>query len=72
MKEPGVERYVLGFTLRDSPNDTINITCWGDEHDVHKISSKFQIMDVVQIKNPQIQLKHSASSDDRYRPDVSS
>ncbi|XP_067125481.1 meiosis-specific with OB domain-containing protein isoform X2 [Centruroides vittatus] len=29
-------------------------------------------MDVVKIKNPQIQLKHSASSDNRYRPEVSS
>ncbi|XP_023231096.1 meiosis-specific with OB domain-containing protein-like [Centruroides sculpturatus] len=71
-RKPGTERYVLGFTLRDSPNDTINITCWGDEHDVNNISNQFQIMDVVKIKNPQIQLKHSASSDNRYRPEVSS
>ena len=43
--DPGSDRSVFGFTLRDSPMDFINASCWGSCEHVMGISKKFCIGD---------------------------
>lgn len=42
----GGERSVLSFTLRDSPEDYINISCWGRKSFIDDLARKFKIGDV--------------------------
>ncbi|GFY65814.1 meiosis-specific with OB domain-containing protein [Trichonephila inaurata madagascariensis] len=71
-KMPGRERFVLNFTIRDSPNDTINAACWGEESAINIMSTSFAIGDIVKIKNPQITERHSESDDEKFKPAVKS
>ncbi|GBM27994.1 Meiosis-specific with OB domain-containing protein [Araneus ventricosus] len=71
-KQPGRERYVLNFTIRDSPSDTINATCWGEESAISVLSTAFAIGDIVKIKNPQVTERQTESEDEKFRPTVSS
>ncbi|XP_015905361.1 meiosis-specific with OB domain-containing protein [Parasteatoda tepidariorum] len=71
-KQPGTERYVLNFTLRDSLTDTINAACWGEENAISKLSTSFTIGDVVKIRNPQIIERQSAASDEKFKPSTTS
>lgn len=40
------ERYVMNFTVRDSPVDYINAACWGKEAFIQDLSNQFHIGDV--------------------------
>lgn len=40
------DRSVWNFTLRDSPQDFINVTCWGQKESVFLLNEKFQVGDV--------------------------
>ncbi|KAG8187557.1 hypothetical protein JTE90_008443 [Oedothorax gibbosus] len=71
-QQPGSYRYVLNFMIRDTPNDTINAACWGDESATSVLSSSFTIGDVVKIKNPQIIERQSENTDDKFKPKASS
>lgn len=42
-------RAVWNFTLRDSPQDYINATCWGSKDSITLLNEKFQIGDVGKI-----------------------
>lgn len=44
--DPGAERFRISFTLRDSPSDYINVTCWGSEQYIRGIADSFKICDV--------------------------
>lgn len=39
------QRWQFRFTLRDSPDDYINVSCWGGETFVNNISKSFKIGD---------------------------
>lgn len=47
--DANVERYVLTFTLRDSPDCFINVSCWGGEQHVMGLASQFHIGHVGEI-----------------------
>ena len=36
----------MGFTLRDSPTDFVNATCWGNGPFINDIAKSFKINDV--------------------------
>lgn len=40
------DRAVWKFTFRDSPQDYINVTCWGEKSYVFELCNKFQVGDV--------------------------
>lgn len=44
--DPGSERYTLSFTLRDSPTDYVNVTCWGNGTFIKDLAKSFKINDV--------------------------
>ena len=44
--DPGNDRYKFSFTLRDSPADYINATCWGSQEYIKQLHSSFKISDV--------------------------
>ena len=44
--DPGNDRYKFSFTLRDSPADYINATCWGSQEFIKQLHSSFKICDV--------------------------
>ncbi|XP_013380147.1 meiosis-specific with OB domain-containing protein-like [Lingula anatina] len=67
-KNPGTELYLVSFTLRDSPVDFINATCWGNELHIQQVAELFHIGDIVEICNAQIASKPSDGSDERFRP----
>ncbi|XP_022089351.1 meiosis-specific with OB domain-containing protein-like [Acanthaster planci] len=66
--DPTTDRGLLSFTLRDSPTDFINGTCWGSESYICELATKFKIGDIVEIRNPQIQSKQNTEQEERYRP----
>lgn len=44
--DPGTERFKFTFTMRDSPSDYINATCWGSEEYIKRLHGSFKICDV--------------------------
>ena len=54
------------MTIRDSPSDYINVTCWGSEDYIMELNSAFKILDVVEIGNPNIQTK--TTIDEKWTP----
>ncbi|KAJ3657203.1 hypothetical protein Zmor_016222 [Zophobas morio] len=65
-------RAVWNFTLRDSPRDYINVTFWGPSEDVCSTNDKFYTGDVVEIRNPRIQVRKFNESSEQYFPTVTS
>ncbi|KAJ8037086.1 Meiosis-specific with OB domain-containing protein [Holothuria leucospilota] len=65
---PGAERAVFNFTLRDSPVDFINISCWGRKSFIKELARKYRIGDIVRIHNPQIMPKPNTENEERYHP----
>ena len=49
LADPGQTRSRMGFTIRDSPDDYINVTVWGSQAYIDKLSSSFKICDVGEI-----------------------
>ncbi|XP_064638247.1 meiosis-specific with OB domain-containing protein-like isoform X2 [Lineus longissimus] len=66
-KNPGSERYLLNFTIRDSPYDFINATCWGSKEYIQILAGLFHIGDIVEIANPQVQSKPNDGRDEKFR-----
>ncbi|CAG0899579.1 unnamed protein product [Cyprideis torosa] len=46
-QEPGFDRFVFSFTIRDSVDDIINAQCWGAKSYVEKLDIITEIHDVV-------------------------
>ncbi|XP_069124034.1 meiosis-specific with OB domain-containing protein-like isoform X1 [Argopecten irradians] len=67
-KNPGTERYLMSFVLRDSPSCFVNVTCWGTENGIKDIATKFSISDIVQLTNVQVQPKSYDGYDDKFKP----
>ena len=41
-----MDRYKFAFTMRDSPSDYVNVTCWGSEAYIRSLVDSFKICDV--------------------------
>lgn len=67
-RNPGCNRYSLGFTLRDSPTDFVNVTCWGNDTFINDIAKSFKINDVVEIRNPQVSPKQGSDYEQQWKP----
>ncbi|KAI0214862.1 hypothetical protein LSAT2_033122 [Lamellibrachia satsuma] len=67
-KDPASERHLLSFTLRDSPVDFINATCWGNRECIADLTQLFHIGDIVKIMQPGVQSKPLDGSDEKFRP----
>lgn len=65
-------RGVWTFTLKDSTEDTINVTIWGTADYINKIFDKFHIGSVVDVINPKIQTRKIDDKSEMYTPNVSS
>lgn len=44
--DPGREKSHFFFTLRDLPEDFINVNCWGSENYIDRLSKSFRIHDI--------------------------
>ena len=44
--DPNRDRYVLSFTIRDSPRDFINVQCWGGEQFMAELANGYHIGDI--------------------------
>ncbi|XP_031555917.1 meiosis-specific with OB domain-containing protein-like [Actinia tenebrosa] len=67
-KNPGTTRSHLHFTLRDTPTDFINVSCWGSNTHISNLAKAFKINDVVEIRNAQVQAKRNTESEERWSP----
>ncbi|XP_077980792.1 meiosis-specific with OB domain-containing protein-like [Glandiceps talaboti] len=67
-KNPGTEVFLLSFTLRYSPSDYINASCWGSESHINELGQSFKIGDIIEVRNPHIQSKPTGEKADRYGP----
>ena len=50
--DPGVDRFKFALTMRDSPSDYVNVTCWGSEAYIRSLVDSFKICDVGEITLP--------------------
>lgn len=60
------------FTLRDSENDTINVTVWGSVQYVNNLAKMFQIGSVVDVINPKVIARKIGDKNEIFVPTVSS
>ncbi|KAK0179163.1 hypothetical protein PV327_007980 [Microctonus hyperodae] len=65
-------RGVWTFTLRDSENDTINVTVWGSVQYVNNLAKMFQIGSVVDVINPKVIARKIGDKNEIFVPTVSS
>ncbi|KAB0797464.1 hypothetical protein PPYR_08457 [Photinus pyralis] len=65
-------RAVWNFTLRDSPLNYINVTCWGTQDILNGFNKKFSVGDVVNVIAPQIEIRRSHGGGENFRPMVTS
>ncbi|XP_044267622.1 meiosis-specific with OB domain-containing protein [Tribolium madens] len=71
-KETEQYKAVWTFTVRDSPRDYINVTYWGSSEDVCTASDKFYTGDVVEIRNPRINVRKFNETGEQFCPMVTS
>lgn len=65
-------RGVWTFTLKDSEQDTVNVTVWGRAEYVNSLSDKFHIGSVVDVINPKILPRKREDKNEMFTPSVSS
>ncbi|TRY73827.1 hypothetical protein TCAL_01921 [Tigriopus californicus] len=66
----GHTRFVAEMTIRDSPQDWINVTLWmANEVLAEALDANYHVGDVVEIAQPKVQLKES---EPKFSPTVSS
>ncbi|XP_043594368.1 meiosis-specific with OB domain-containing protein [Bombus pyrosoma] len=66
------DRGVWTFTLRDSKEDSINVTVWGSTLFVRRLTSTFHIGSVVEVINPKVLERRSEDRNEAFVPWVSS
>ncbi|KAK9300973.1 hypothetical protein QLX08_006472 [Tetragonisca angustula] len=66
------DRGVWTFTLRDSEEDSINVTVWGSEQFVRRLSSNFRIGSLVEVINPKVLERRPDDRSEIFVPSVSS
>lgn len=64
--DSGGTRQVFSFTLRDSTTHWITCNVWGDEQYISNLFESFQIGDIIEICNFQVQPK--TDSQDKFNP----
>ncbi|XP_077865769.1 meiosis-specific with OB domain-containing protein-like [Saccoglossus kowalevskii] len=67
-KNIGTENFLMSFTLRDTPTEFINATCWGNERHIRELSNTFKIGDIIEVQNPHVQSKPPGELADKYGP----
>jgi hypothetical protein len=67
-RNPGSTRYKMTFSIRDTPTEYINVTCWGSKAYISGISQMFKMYDVVKIYNCQVSSKPGGELDDKWSP----
>ena len=73
MKRDGTERWVTGFTLRDSPSDMINLTVWSSGEEAGRLREEFRVGGVVELVRPKVMRRElGASREAQYSPQVTS
>ncbi|XP_045483669.1 meiosis-specific with OB domain-containing protein [Harmonia axyridis] len=70
--QAGSTRAVLNFTIRDSLQDFINVTYWGNLEVILNVDENFHIGDVVEIIRPQIVIRKFNDYGEQFRPKVTS
>eukprot|EP00112_Aurelia_sp_Birch-Aquarium-sp1_P009119 Seg2024.6 transcript_id=Seg2024.6/GoldUCD/mRNA.D3Y31 product="Meiosis-specific with OB domain-containing protein" protein_id=Seg2024.6/GoldUCD/D3Y31 len=65
-KNPSQMRWLLNFTIRDSPEDFINISCWGGGTFINDLAKSFRIGDLVEVKNVLVQCKQNTEAEEKY------
>ena len=73
MKRDGTERWVTGFTLRDSPSDMINLTVWSSGEEAGRLREEFRVGGVVELVRPKVMRRElGAGREAQYSPQVTS
>lgn len=74
MKRDGTERWVTGFTLRDSPADMINLTVWSSGEEAERLRAEFHIGSVVELVRPRVNQREQLAGgrDAAFSPAVTS
>lgn len=67
-KNPGTERHLVSFVVRDSPAGFVAVTCWGSERYIAEISNIYHTGDIVQLSNFQVLMKATDGSEEKFRP----
>nr|XP_022317556.1 meiosis-specific with OB domain-containing protein-like [Crassostrea virginica] len=67
-KNPGAERHLVSFVVRDSTMGFVAVTCWGTEKYIAEISNLYHVGDIVQLSNFQVLMKATDGSEEKYRP----
>ncbi|XP_014278474.1 meiosis-specific with OB domain-containing protein [Halyomorpha halys] len=71
-KKDGSDRGVMGFTLRDSPADYINVTVWGSKIFVDNFNACYRVGDVVDLINTKVIMRKPEDRTDIFQPPVTS
>jgi meiosis-specific with OB domain-containing protein len=69
-KEGNKTYHKFELTIRDSPIDFINVSCWGSIEFIDRLISKVKFMEIIRLNHPIIKLKDESNS--MYRPWTSS
>ncbi|XP_043480413.1 protein hold'em-like [Leptopilina heterotoma] len=65
-----IKRAVWTFTMRDSPDDFINVTVWGSSEYVNSLFNKFQIGSVVEIISGKVTGRSDDDPSESFVPTV--
>ena len=66
-KNAGQFRYSHSFTIRDTADDFVNVTCWGNEAYIENIAQMFRVGEIVEINNCMVQSKQNNEYEENYR-----
>ncbi|CAG9767901.1 unnamed protein product [Ceutorhynchus assimilis] len=70
--DTGGQRAVWNFTIRDSVPHYINVAYWGNPEQIFQANDKFSTGDVVEIINPQVQIRKLDDKFEQWHPMVTS
>ncbi|XP_022174096.1 meiosis-specific with OB domain-containing protein-like [Myzus persicae] len=65
-KQDNKEKSVFSFTIRDSPDDVVNISVWGSNDYTRRLYNDFKIGDVVDLINSNV--TYNMDIKDKYMP----
>lgn len=68
----GTERWVTGFTLRDSETDMVNLTVWSSEEEARRLAAEFRVGMVVELVRPRVQARDLSGREAAWSPQVTS
>lgn len=49
ISDPGTERHLVSFVVRDSPAGFVAVTCWGSERYIAEISNIYHTGDIGKV-----------------------